>query len=292
MLVRRQTPKIAFAFDADSAGYNTTLKSLEMAWRLGLEPSIIEMPEGCKDAGEAVEKDPELWKEAVANAKPAYDWLWDTLSKKYPPTSTTNKKELSKTIIAIISAVADPVERDDYIQRLSKNINIGENAIRDGIKKISSQKKDTVQSHTKNDENQRPATPSWLELLALMNLVPEKIGDVSSVLNGQLGKSKIATVYESVFKWYNNTQARKEPDFLRVMPYEIAKKVKVISAEIEAQQPDREIIAKDIDQRLDTIHRKLRDKIKSDIAIKISEAQKTGDIKKVKELLKDLQQKI
>lgn len=293
LLVRRQTPKIAFAFDADSAGFNTTFKSLEMAWRLSMEPSIVEMPEGCKDAGEAVEKDPALWSQAVEGAKPAYDWLWDTLSKKYPPTSTTNKKELSKIIIGIIASVADPVERDDYIQRLSKNINIGENAIRDGIKKISSQKKDNTQSsRKKNDDNQQPATPSWLELLALMNLVPEKIGDVLSVLQGKLGNSKVAAVYDSVFKWYNNSQARKEPDFLKVLPYDVAKKIKVVSAQMEAEQPDREIIAKDIDGRLEKINQKLRDKIKSDIAVQISEAQKTGDIKKVKELLKELQNRI
>ncbi len=293
LLVRRQTPKIAFAFDADSAGFNTTLKSLEMAWRLNMEPSIVEMPEGCKDAGEAVEKDPALWSQAVEEAKPAYDWLWDTLSKKYPPTSTTNKKELSKIIIGIVASVADPVERDDYILRLSKNINIGENAIRDGIKKISSQKKDNTQSsRKKNDDNQQPATPSWLELLALMNLVPEKIGDVLSVLQGKLGNSKVAAVYDSVFKWYNNSQARKEPDFLKVLPYDVAKKIKVVSAQVEAEQPDREILAQDIDGRLEKINQKLRDKIKSDIAVQIAEAQKTGDIKKVKELLKELQNKI
>lgn len=289
-IIRRQTQNICFAFDADDAGFKTTIKAVEMAWRQGLTVKIIVMPEGYKDAGETVEKDPALWTAAVEKALPAYDWLWQKLSLRYPPQSTSGKKQLANIINPLIAAVSDPVEKDDYIRRFSKGLNVGEGAVRDGLGRARVSRPDGHEPT--QDKKDQSASRVWLELLALMYLVPEKISDVEKALHSKLGQSKVAKVYESVFEWYNKPQATREADFLKILPEGVSKKVVMAASELENQESDKEALAKDLDGRLQQILAKMRESTKTDFAQKIAEAEKSGNIKQVQKLMKELQKKI
>ena len=63
-----------FAFDSDRAGINATERAIPLAQKVGVNVSIITIPEG-KDPDELIKVDPELWRQAVDNHQYAVDWL-------------------------------------------------------------------------------------------------------------------------------------------------------------------------------------------------------------------------
>lgn len=291
LLIRRQTDKVCFMFDADEAGEKTTLKALEMAWRLELQIKVAQMPEGFKDAGEVVEKDPKLLSTIVNNAKPGFDWLISHVSNKADIASVEGRKYALRTLSPIISAVADAVEREGYVKKLALLLGSSEDSVVSSMKKTQS-KSHAPQTSSTPAEKDIPKTEGWVELMALLNLAPRKIGDARKTLEGKLGEGQVARLYETVFKWYDGAEPPYALGFLKVLPADVKKKVEVAEVGFESQNDDAASIELDIDQRLEKIKNRLREKVKTDFAQKIAQAERTGDIEQVKTLMQELQKKI
>lgn len=294
LLIRRQTNRVALAFDNDDAGFKTTLKAIEMAWRLSLDTSIVTMPEGCKDAGDVVSRSVEEWKNVVTSTQPTYDWLWQKLSRLHDPATTTGKKELTRILAPMIAAVADAVEKDDYIRRLARDLSVGEQAVRDSIGRQKPKGSAFTSTQTSAPSGANAETKpdrEWWELLALLVIAPKKIKDAQTVLSGKLGESKMALIYEALFKWYDNNSSKKSKIELdAIIPKDRIKSIQSLVAEFDNALPDPDAIARDIDERLKRIEERRREKMKGDFAAQIANAEAKGDISRVKELVKQLQE--
>ena len=72
----RYSADIRFAFDSDKAGIAATERAIPLAQKVGVNVSIITIPEG-KDPDELVRKDPKLWEAAINKHQYAVDWLID-----------------------------------------------------------------------------------------------------------------------------------------------------------------------------------------------------------------------
>ena len=290
LLLRRQTSRVILSFDNDSAGFKTTLKAIEMAWRLSLEVLVVTMPEGCKDAGDVVAKDATLWPEVVKGATPAFDWLWQNLSSKYDPATTAGKKQLTKIIAPIVAAAADAVEKDDYIQKLSRALGVSEAAIKESVGRLAAPSRAPESASSKSEEVSSKSPNEWLELLALLSLAPPQIGAAAEVLRGKLGRGQTAEVYETVFSWYDKHEPNLPPGgFLGVLPKSLAKDLQTRSLVWENLFTDHDTLQKDIDKRLARLAVRYRERIKSDFAAQIAAAEKAGDIARVKALVRELQ---
>ena len=291
LLIRRQTNRVTLAFDNDDAGFKTTLKAIEMAWRLSLDTSVVTMPEGCKDAGDVVAAGAKNWTEAVRGALPAYDWLWRQLSAQHNPSATSGKKELMRVLAPIVAAAADPVEKDDYIRRLARDLGVGEQAVKESVSRQQPPKPAPANAPSGQDSAHQ-AGREWWELLALLTLAPEKIADAKIILAGNLGKGKIALIYEALFKWYDKHSPKEKKVALgQILSKNDADATQALALKFENELADGAVIARDIDERLKRIDERRREKMKGDFAAQIASAERTGDIARVKELVKQLQEK-
>ena len=100
-ILKRYTPRIILALDADAAGEKATMRGLEIAReamdhdteivfdvhglmryekRLQADIRVTTLPEGM-DPDEVVERDPEEWKEIIANAAPLVIHVMESLAK-------------------------------------------------------------------------------------------------------------------------------------------------------------------------------------------------------------------
>jgi len=291
LLIRRQTNRVTLAFDNDDAGFKTTLKAIEMAWQLSLDTSVVTMPEGCKDAGDVVARGAKNWTGAVRGALPAYDWLWRKLSALHNPSTTIGKKELMRVLAPIVAAAADPVEKDDYIRRLARDLGVGEQAVKESVSRQQPSKPAPTSAPSGQDSVSQ-ASREWWELLALLTLVPEKIAAAQKILAGNLGNSKIALIYEELFKWYDKHSLKVKKVALGEFMQKVdANAVDALALKFETDLSDRTVISRDIDERLKRIDVRRREKMKGDFAERIASAEKTGDIARVKELVRELQEK-
>lgn len=144
--LQRFTSRFVLALDADSAGQAATIRGLNqarqalthvtrpsiqpggrirMTERLAASLSILSIPEG-KDPDELVRHDPELWKRSVAEAKPLVDFFFDVVSARGNLDSAEGKAQAVEELAPLIAELQDAIERDEYVQRLSRLVRVQE----------------------------------------------------------------------------------------------------------------------------------------------------------------------
>lgn len=125
----RYAGDIRFAFDSDRAGINATERAIPLAQKVGVNVSIISIPDG-KDPDELVRKDPKLWLEAIEKHQYAVDWLIDRYRNLLDIESGKGKREFTDVVLQIIRRLSDHVEQDHYTAELARIIGVSKEAVR------------------------------------------------------------------------------------------------------------------------------------------------------------------
>jgi DNA primase len=133
-LLKRFTTNLAIAFDQDNAGNAATLRGLDLARAQDFNIKVITLPpEAGKDPDDAVRKNPELWKQAIKDAVGIMEWIYRNAFRNRSSSNPEDKKLIARDVLAEVKRIADPVERDHWIKKLAKDIDIGEQALRDAM---------------------------------------------------------------------------------------------------------------------------------------------------------------
>ena len=132
-LIKRFTQNLAIAFDQDAAGGAATLRGLDLARAQDFNIKIITLPpEAGKDPDEAVRKDPELWRQAIKDAVSIMEWIYRQAFKGGSATPE-DKKRIARSVLPEIKRISDPVERDHWLRRLSQDLGVGVEALKEGM---------------------------------------------------------------------------------------------------------------------------------------------------------------
>lgn len=118
----RLTPDVRLAYDGDAAGMKATERAIMMAGDLGVNLSVISDYHGAKDPDELIQKDPELWRAAVKNYRPAVDWLLEKFEEDVDLSSGIGKKEYSDVAMKLLRYVKDAVERKHYEKLVARKL--------------------------------------------------------------------------------------------------------------------------------------------------------------------------
>lgn len=125
----RLTRNIKICFDADAAGLRATERAIELSQSLPINLSVVEVPSG-KDPDDLIQQSVTAWRQVIARAKPAMDYLFDKLATDYDITTALGKRHYSDHLIESIRRLADPVEQDHYIKQLAERVQSSEDVIR------------------------------------------------------------------------------------------------------------------------------------------------------------------
>lgn len=168
----RFTPDIRFAFDSDQAGIAATERAIPLAQKVGVNVSIITIPDG-KDPDDLVRKDPELWRKAIEKHRYAVDWLVDRYKKLLDIESGQGKRQFTDIVLAIIRNLSDKVEQDHYVADLAKTIGVSKDAVSAKLKEnkgsapVRLKKPAVAVPDTKDIIEQRKAEQHILALLLM-----------------------------------------------------------------------------------------------------------------------------
>ncbi len=137
-LLKRFTVNLAIAFDQDNAGNAATIRGLDLARALDFNIKIITLPpEAGKDPDDAVRKDPQLWKDAIKQALGIMDWIYRDAFRKTPNIhAPEGKKEVAQAVLPEIKRIADPVERDHWMKKLARDLDVSESALLEAMNKM------------------------------------------------------------------------------------------------------------------------------------------------------------
>jgi DNA primase len=138
-ILKRLTGNIILAMDTDTAGEEATMRAAEtidVENYVNNEVKVV-VPYGGKDPDEIIRKDSKLWRDSVDNAVPLIDFIFHLVKEKYDLNTLSGKSDASNDVIPIIFKIKDPIKKGEYVQRFAKIININENYLLDGLKKMS-----------------------------------------------------------------------------------------------------------------------------------------------------------
>ena len=135
-ILKRYTDNIIVAYDPDTAGRSSALRSCEILLADDLCVKVAELPNG-KDSDEILLSDGvEKLREVYSNSKSYIDFLVNEKSKTVDIKSVEGKREITKFVLPVISKIPNEIVKSEYIKILSERLGIKEEILNSEIRKI------------------------------------------------------------------------------------------------------------------------------------------------------------
>lgn len=135
-LLRKSTEQVILGFDADGAGQTAIERSMEILQKMGCDMRVLQI-EGAKDPDEFIVKYGEgRFKLAVDNAISLVEFKVKNLKKDINLENVADKIKFLNEIAKILAKVENTMEREIYIEKISKGYNISKEAIYAEVNKL------------------------------------------------------------------------------------------------------------------------------------------------------------
>ena len=135
-LLRKYSEQVIISYDSDGAGQDATMRGLEILKNLGCDVRILQM-EGAKDPDEYVIKyGTGRFNLLVESAISLTEFKVKMLKQKYDLNNTNDKIKFLKEIAKLLVSVDNNIEKEIYIDKISKEYEISKEAIYADINKM------------------------------------------------------------------------------------------------------------------------------------------------------------
>ncbi|MED5568363.1 MAG: DNA primase, partial [Chloroflexota bacterium] len=140
--IRRLTKDVTMALDADVAGQQATLRSLESSWRVlqtqvagrsqgttlfqrpeMLNLKIAVMPEGM-DPDDLIHRSPDEWTQLIQEGRSYIEYLLKVLPVQLDASTPQGKAQIVSVVLPSIQAVPEPFQQDHYFQMLADQLGV------------------------------------------------------------------------------------------------------------------------------------------------------------------------
>jgi len=142
-IIRRLSPNLLIAFDADAAGRNAALRAARIALNLGMDVKVADIEGGpstgsghSKDPADLVLADPENWKNTLRHSKPVIEFVLDGILKEKEATRLDPRKlppVIREKMLPFIAEVSGSMERAHWIKMIHDKTGLSEEAVRDDL---------------------------------------------------------------------------------------------------------------------------------------------------------------
>ena len=141
--ITKLTNKVTMALDADSAGQQATLRSLESSWNVlqnnpqkngtgvatSLDLQISILPEG-QDPDDVIRESPDKWRDFTNNSINAFDYILNAFSRQVDIKTPHGKATLVQKLSGFITNIEEPMQQDHYLQLLANFLSVNQDTIR------------------------------------------------------------------------------------------------------------------------------------------------------------------
>jgi DNA primase len=177
-LLRRFTTRVVIAYDGDDAGRNATLRAAPVLLSAGLTVSALDL-QGEKDPDSLVQKyGSDRFLELLGHATDIFEFALKEWAGDVNQMTSREKSEKVEAFVPLLSAVADPVVRNDAAQRIADAFRL---------------QFETVWSRVRGKTAQKPertvvrAVPTGEKLLLI------------AAIQGKIGKERLEGIKEEAF---------------------------------------------------------------------------------------------
>ncbi len=144
-LVRSLAKTVVLALDADAAGQEATLRSLEASWRAmerrrfgqreEVALRIAVLPEG-SDPDDIIRESVEAWDEIVKSAVPYMDFVIPAMARRHDLSTPQGKGRAAEALMPIIVSMGNAFEQDRYFGQLADSLGVTREQLQASIGKL------------------------------------------------------------------------------------------------------------------------------------------------------------
>ena len=135
-LLRQYSQEIVLSYDSDQAGQNAILRGIDVMQNLGVMCKVLQM-QGAKDPDEYVLKyGPEKFSKLIDNSISAIEYKINILKSSFDLNDLNDKIRFLNKVAEVLSKVQNNIERDLYINQISKELGVGSDAIKAEIDRV------------------------------------------------------------------------------------------------------------------------------------------------------------
>ena len=142
-LIKKYTDNVIIGYDQDEAGQEAIMRGLDILANHGLNVKVLKLDRpDAKDPDEYLNKyGPERLKKCIDNAISLVEFKVEKLEKNYNPDNFDSKVRFLTGISSILSRIDNNIERDLYIDKISKKYGMSPGPILQEVEKGMKNKK-------------------------------------------------------------------------------------------------------------------------------------------------------
>lgn len=172
-LVRRLSPNVIIAFDADQAGRKAAMRASGIALSLGMDVKIADIVGG-KDPADLVKEDVELWRNVIKQAKPVIEFELANVLKE---TTDSRKvpRELRERVFPFVASIESSTDKSYFVKMIADRANIDEQAIWEDVRVIEKKLKTGLANDTNSSSNISNANKNVYSKEGRLDLVERRL---------------------------------------------------------------------------------------------------------------------
>ena len=138
-ILQRYTQNLILAFDMDFAGESATMRGIDLAHSLGFNLKVLRLEKG-KDPADIILEDPELFKKSLNEVRSIFDFYFEFAFSRFDKESLEGKKQIAKFLLSKIKLLESEVEKDFYLEKLSKELEVEKRVLEKEMENIKIEK--------------------------------------------------------------------------------------------------------------------------------------------------------
>lgn len=135
-LLKRFTNNIVTLFDADQAGEQATLRSLDLIIQEDMRVRVAELPSGADPDSFIRKYGKERFESAITNAQDLFDYKLKLLASKFNPKSTEGKAKIAEEMLPTIYKIKNAILKSEYMKKLAESLAIDREALKTELAKV------------------------------------------------------------------------------------------------------------------------------------------------------------
>ena len=135
-IIKDYTKKVIISYDSDEAGQKAAEKAFRLLGNAGVDTKILKM-NGAKDPDEYIKKfGPDKFRLLLDGSRSQFEFRLEGVLAKYDITLVDEKVKAASEIGEFISGVYSAVEREVYISRAAKALDIQQDSLKRDVERI------------------------------------------------------------------------------------------------------------------------------------------------------------
>ena len=284
--LNRLSPKVRLAFDADKAGIAATERAIVIAQNIGVDLSIVTLPNEAKDPDELIQKDSDAWQQTINEAQPVVDWVLRAYKSRLDLKTAEGKRLFSDQALQVIKGLQDSVEREHYLGLVAKTIDASREALETKLTQLDSPVVSAPKKVKTNTIDQPPIAKIYQDNLLALAVIDADVRELlkkieSDWLVDKAGKQLMAYIVEHPNDSYVTT-----PKPLHEI--EIYVKIVLLKAEVRYAAWSAQDRYHEAAKLIRNIQNEQIKKRKEELTTQLRQAESVADEVKTKQLQKQL----